>query len=453
MGIARSATAKVAGASVALCILAGIWIAAARPSSSAEALSLHEFAIPAIQLPPGPIVADSRGNVWFAELAGLRIGELRADGTFHFYQLHNDPAQILALVASRDGTLWFAQSFTYDGSHNWIGKIASDGRVAMYRLPRNDAFVNSILAAEANGVWVSEMGAHRVARITNSGEIREYVLPGPKDEFVRSLVLGTDGSVWVAQDDAVVHLYPSGSAQRFPVPLPRTKDGIRNMVPSTAGSFWMTLYAQRGEPDAIWRFTPPHTMTSYTYPGPRFGAIVLVAGPDGGAWFPELGGASIDHIDRSGKIARYPIPLRGSDFQGMTLSDNGGLWFTNMQSGKLGYLGQSQPNPLPKVSPLSAFDQSIVATWRKQLQPRQNYNMSTVTADTLRVASGFAIVGWSDLDGNAATLLGDHGGAWHTISVANGNFYRVDQLTALGVPQDVAAQLLKGANVKVVPAP
>ncbi len=446
--------AKMKAVSVAFVVLlvAGTGTAVTPAAQTVESFSLREYPIPALELPPGPIVTDPRGGVWFAEEAGQRIAELRANGTYRLFDLRNEPSQIQSLAMAGDGTLWFTETFTMDGSHNWIGKITPHGRVVTYSLPRSEAFLGSIASAGANGVWVSEMEAHRVARVRNSGEIREFPLPGPKGELVRSLVAGADGSVWVAQDDAFVHLYPTGRAQRFPVRMPAAGDGIRNMVRATASSLWMTLYTQRGERDAIWRFTPPNAMMPYAYSGSEFGAILLVSGQHGDAWFPELGGRAIDHIDASGNVVRHPIPLLGSDIMGMSLSDNGGLWFTNMQSEKLGYFGDSRPNPSPILLPLSVREQSIIKAWRGRLQPREAYDMSTVTADTLSVALDFAIVGWSDLDGNAATLLHNDEGRWQTTFVTNGNFDQVKQLTEHGVPKAIATQLLKDSNVRLVPS-
>jgi len=70
----------------------------------------------------------------------------------------------------------------------------------------------------------------------------------------------------------------------------------------------------------------------------------------------------------------------------------------------------------------------------------------------LSVAGDFAVVRWSDLDGNAATLLRHHADRWDTIFVTNGNFNQVNELTGQGVPGVIASQLLKDSNVRLVPA-
>jgi len=69
----------------------------------------------------------------------------------------------------------------------------------------------------------------------------------------------------------------------------------------------------------------------------------------------------------------------------------------------------------------------------------------------LSVAGAFAVVGWSDENGNAATLLRRRAGRWSPVSVTNGNFYRLEDLTTHGLPSKVAMKLLQDTNVHLVP--
>lgn len=411
---------------------------------------LQQFPIPAVELPPAAIASDALGNVWFAELGGQRIGERQANGTFRILAMHDAPSQIQQLAAGADGRIWFTQTWTYDGTHNRIGTIAQNGTVKMYPFPRKDAFLNAIAPIASGGVWVSEMTTGRIARVSNSGVVAEFALPGPSKEFVRSLVSESDGSVWAAQDNALVHVLSSGSATRFPVPLPRQGDGIRNIVRAGSGSFWMTLYSQPGEPSAIWRFTLPHTMKRYALPKSSGGGIDIASDSSGSVWFPELADRAIDRIDASGRLSIVRVPFLGSDIMGIA-AGKGGIWLSNMQSERLVHFGSSisvRTTPAPAPAPP---EKRLLDAWRAQLQPRSGYKMSAVRPVTLRIAGDYAVVGWSDNDGNAATLLFERGGHWLTMFVTNGDFYEITQLTDRGVPRDVAAELIKDSNVIPIP--
>jgi len=179
--------------------------------------------------------------------------------------------------------------------------------------------------------------------------------------------------------------------------------------------------------------------------------VVIAAGAQGSAWI-AYDARVIAHIDLSGNVTQYALPFAGFDVWGMAANDLGDLWFVNSQSEKLGVFG---PNiiqePHPTIAPLTAKESEILRAWQSTLQPRSSYDMQQVVADTLRVDLDFAVVGWSDEDGNAATLMRRRAGAWVPVFVTNGNFYRPQDLTSHGVPAGVATQLLRDSNVVLVP--
>ncbi|HTU69643.1 MAG TPA: hypothetical protein VMF11_04920 [Candidatus Baltobacteraceae bacterium] len=420
--------------------------------SSVSGFPVRQYALPAVEFVPGPIAVDRKNDVWFAHDAGTRIGELRADGTLHVYPVPGAQEQIQALATADDGKVWFTQTQTRDGSRNRVGYIRQGGRITLFRLPRKDAFLWSIASDAHGGAWVSEFAAHRVAHIDGAGTIREFSLPGPPTEFVRSIDVDPDGTVWVLQDDAIVHLSSTGAARRFVVPLPKSVAGIRNMVPAGTGSWWMTVYVTRGRDPEIWRFTTPDRLVRYRLPESALGPLILAAGTDGSAWMTYNGACIIARIERSGNITQYRLPFNAFDVWGMTEDDLGDLWFANAQSEKLGVFGpQVSREPHPIIAPLTAQEAEIVQAWQRTLVPRNSYNMQQVRADALSVDQNFAVVAWSDENGNAATLMQRRAGGWAPLFVTNGHFDRPQDLTALGVPAGISTQLLRDSNVVLVP--
>jgi len=419
--------------------------------SIVSVVPIHQYALPAVL--PGPIVVDRKNDVWFAQEDGTRIGELRADGTLHVYRVPGTGEQIQALAAARDGKVWFTQTLTFDGSRNRVGYIKPDGRITLYNFPRKDAFVSAIASDANGGVWVCEFGAHRVAHISGSGGIKEFVLPGPSREFARSIDVDSRGTVWVLQDHAIVQLSSAGVARRFVIPLPKSIDGIRNMVRAGNGSWWMTVYVEATDHDPeIWRFSTPDRLVRYRLSGSGLGPLMLAAGAHGSAWMAYTGARSIANIDRSGNVTRYTLPFDGVDVGGMTADDLGDVWFANNQSEKLGVFGPHialEPHPI--IAPLAMEESGIVRRWKSTLQPRSGYNMQNVTADTVSVGQKFAVVGWSDEDRNAATLMQRRAGRWIPVFVTNGNFNRPQDLTSHGVPAGIATRLLQESNIMLIP--
>jgi len=439
-------------------VIAAIAVTSAAPCAAATTLpmliegrTLQEFALPAIEFVPGAIAIDAAGDVWVAQTGGYKLVELCANGRFRRFTVPTPRSQIQEMTAADDGTLWFTETQTFDGSQNFIGHIARDGTITTYAVPRSDAFLMAISPAPGGGVWAGEFGANRVARVTRGGSVSEYRAPGPSDEYVRSLVTDADGSLWIAENHAIMHLLRNGRVEQYPIASPQPGDGIRNMIRAGAHSFWLTLYSQPGEQPSIWHFAPTEGLTRFTVPSSSLGTSLLVPDRAGGAWFPVIDGNAIDHIDATGMIVEYPTPLRGSDIMGMALTRSGDLVFTNMQSEKIGFFGHGMPSPLPVMPVLPQSERAIIVSWRRQLQPRESFAMGDVTADTVRVSGRFAVVGWSDLNGNAASLLRNDGSMWRIVATTNGNFYQQNDLTDHGVPLAIAMQLLDDANVQLVP--
>lgn len=429
--------------------IVGILLTVAR-FSTVSGFPEYQYALPAVEFVPGPITIDRHRDIWFAEKDGARIGELRADGMLRVYRVPGSYEQIQALAAGADGKVWFTQTQTQDGSGNRVGYITGDGKITLYPLRRADAFVSAIAADPNGGVWVSEFGAHRVARVSGSGATKEFVLPGPPSDDVRSIEVDRSGAVWVLQDNAVVRLSRTGVARRYIIPLPKSVDGMGNMVPAEAGSWWMTAYTAKGREPAVWRFTIPDRLVRYALPGADWGPDVIASGSRGSAWMSYDG--RIATIDVSGNGTAYMQPFASYDVWGMAADDLGDVWFMNSQSEKLGVFGpHAKQEPRPEIAALSGSQVAIVRAWRTSLQPRSGYNMKEVVADTLRVDGDVAIVGWSDENGNAATLLRWRDGRWIPVSNTNGNFYRPEELTSQGVPARIATQLLLDSNVILIP--
>jgi len=193
---------------------------------------------------------------------------------------------------------------------------------------------------------------------------------------------------------------------------------------------------------------------------------------DGNVWFAAEAGQKIGELRSSGRFRLIELAPTRSQIQDITTTADGCVWFTetwtydgsvnrigriapdgltNMQSEKLGFFGNADPQPRPVIPPLNPVAQGIVAAWRTHLKPREHYNMSTVTPDTLTIAGTYAVVGWSDLDGDAATLLHNVRGHWVPIATTNGNVRVLGDLTAIGVPRGIASRLVLDSNVILIP--
>lgn len=54
----------------------------------------------------------------------------------------------------------------------------------------------------------------------------------------------------------------------------------------------------------------------------------MVAGPDGNIWYTNYAGNAIGRLTATGVVTQYPLPVSGSQPNGITVGSDGALWFT-----------------------------------------------------------------------------------------------------------------------------
>jgi virginiamycin B lyase len=107
-----------------------------------------------------------------------------------------------------------------------IGRVALDGKVLEYHLPRKGTLPAQIAAGPDGNIWFTENFSDRVARLTPKGQVTEFTLP--VSGKYEAIVAGSDGNLWIAVNrsgsapnstaGAIVRLTTSGAATVFPVP-------------------------------------------------------------------------------------------------------------------------------------------------------------------------------------------------------------------------------------------
>lgn len=208
-----------------------------------------------------------------------------------------------------------------------------------------------LLAASPDGsIWFTESG-DKVGRITGSGEITEYSVPGqPGDITVDSV-----GDAWIGLDerDEITRVTPAGVVSDFS--LPAEPIGVTFGLD---GNLWYTdegsgctllpkLSCVHGP--AVGRLTPTGAVTEFPLPEPDGGLRQIITGPDGNLWFGEgltflenpiaqNGSGAVGRITPSGVPTDYPIAF-GPDDSGfcggtgnfhslsdMTVGPDGNIW-------------------------------------------------------------------------------------------------------------------------------
>ena len=131
---------------------------------------------------PDAVAVTPDGRIWFLDLTNNAVGSLTFPGpTVNEYPIPSAGSLPEEIVFNAvDGNLWFTE-----GSSGNVAKVivsTSPPTIVEYPLPSNTILTTApfgiATSNEDNDVWVAEAAAGQVARVTTSGAITEYGIPG-----------------------------------------------------------------------------------------------------------------------------------------------------------------------------------------------------------------------------------------------------------------------------------
>jgi streptogramin lyase len=120
-----------------------------------------------------------------------------------------------AIVLGPDGNLWFTTSVS--GSSGVIGRISpADGTVTELAVTMDVDGAKAITAGPDGNLWIAETPTGAIGRITPSGTVTEFRLPGVRmgsltvGSWPCGITAGPDGNLWFTeqQGDAIGRITP-----------------------------------------------------------------------------------------------------------------------------------------------------------------------------------------------------------------------------------------------------
>ena len=297
---------------------------------------ITEYPIPTPVALPHTAVPDQRGNVWFAEFGGRKVGRLEVatgritefptneptahphgitaapDGTVWFTVLpygigriqpgadelelikipdHEDgqPAGAHTIIVARDGIIWFSEIL--GGS---IGRYdPASGDYQSFAVEKNSA-PYGIVEREDNVFWFATLRSGKIGRLDgNNGEIKLYPIPS-KDPEAQRLRFDAKGRIWFGEyETGKIGMFELASEQFTEYDLPFRGSAYSIHVDQT-GDVWIGAL----ERDSLIRFDPDtEEMREYQLPG--VGAIVRDIWPDeeGRMWFVQWGRNMVTSVE------------------------------------------------------------------------------------------------------------------------------------------------------------
>jgi virginiamycin B lyase len=301
----------------------------------------------------GPLAVDQKGEVWFDETYEVPPEEPGESPRFPGQIVRMNRQGILTvaqrvrpsgLAVAPDGSVWFTGFYK-------IGRIAPDGTLSVFPLPDGEneegkfVFEDGPLVVGADGnVWFSGARGLRqedgsaagnepiIGRLTPAGDLTEFDLPPEGGHPIR-LANGPDGNVWFTEPIAhrVARITPTGQIEGFPLSASAQPTGI---AAGPDGALW--FLEGREKDSAIARMSTSGALTEFPLElselekkeeiGGLFGAGSVVAGPDGRIWFAYQAG-SVGRIGPNGRLSNVPIPTRSPE--AMAVGPEGSIWYTS----------------------------------------------------------------------------------------------------------------------------
>jgi streptogramin lyase len=294
-----------------------------------------EYPIPTSASNPTKLITGPNGNIWFAEDAGNKIGEVTTGGAFTEFPLPNPNSQPLDIAVGLDGNLWFTEAIG-----NRIGKMTTGGTLTEFPLPTANSLLDQITAGPDGNLWFTEQNTNQIGKITVAGVITEYLVPTAGGLTLDGGVgPGPDGNVWFTEGSGnkIGVITPAGLMTEFPIPTASSRPA--SIVPGPDGNMWFTEY----NASKIGRILVggAHTITEFPTPIANSLPNDLHAMADGNIWFSEAPGGQmkIARITTAGTIAEFSVATANSQPSGVTPGPDGNVWFSEYNANKIARIG------------------------------------------------------------------------------------------------------------------
>jgi streptogramin lyase len=294
-------------------------------------------------------------------------------GAFSEFPIPTAKSEPGRLTVGPDGNLWFIEQ-----AAGKIGRVTPSGAISDFLIPGAGGTESPALAAGADGnVWF-ESGV--VGRITPSGAVTEF-----PQAVGTALAAGPNGNIWFAGGPGIGWITPAGMTGQVTVSKGGS-NGSTSWGPSSVagltvgpdGNVWFTLpgtSSEGGGPggigplrNEIGRITPSGTVTKFPITTARGGAETITAGSDGNVWFTAE--RRIGRVTPNGSITTFRIPIieKGERVQGgvgsvagegrgLIRGPDGNLWFGLLG----GWIGRVTPGGMIREFPTFMFSATPTA--------------------------------------------------------------------------------------------
>jgi virginiamycin B lyase len=151
---------------------------------------IKEFSIPTPNSRPTGMVIDKNDVVWFAELNGNKIGAYRPNGIFTEYAIPTQQSKPTAMAKDEEGAIWFSERIG-----NKIGRLFQ-GTIQEFALPNTNSSPFFLVSSPEQAIWFAQLTGNRIGRLDRkSGTFAEFEVP-TKDAATTGLGFDKKNNLW-----------------------------------------------------------------------------------------------------------------------------------------------------------------------------------------------------------------------------------------------------------------
>jgi virginiamycin B lyase len=317
-------------------LLAVAAVASAGPAGAATH-AISQFTIKSPNNQPGDMTIGNDGNVWFVDQATSKIARVtRAGGIAGF--LAAKASHPVGITTGSDGAVWFTETAV-----NKVARTVSGSTITQIALPTTGVNAvkspRGITAGPDGNLYVVGFSTNDVARI-NVGTphtVTKIASLGAGKGPVR-ITTGSDGNLWVTETTShqVARVTPGGAVTQFTLPA---KSAPSRIVSGPDGNLWVT------EPGTsrVAVITTSGTISQIGIAGKPTG---ITSGADNFMWATLQTGTGGNAIARIPLVAprtvkKFTVPTAKSLPSGITVGDDGNIWFSETAGNKIGRLADA----------------------------------------------------------------------------------------------------------------
>jgi virginiamycin B lyase len=277
------------------------------------------FSMPPSSGPHG-MAFDAAGRLWLTlEFAGkiVRVDENGNRPDEYNVCLNGNPSEINTrphgLGIGDDGeTIWFTGKAT-----GTIGKIAPDGKVQHFALPTAGSVPIYIRNGPDHNMWATELVGNAIARITPGGNVTEFPILKTSNSRPIAIVPEPGGkAMWFTEEagNKVGRINTDGKIEIVEYSVPRSQENVllAGLSFDDENNLWVQQYVNHN--------VPTLGGTDYLV---KIDKAILTANPS------DINGVPFTF---------YPVPSENTMMHRIIRGPDGNMWFTEMNTDKVGRL-------------------------------------------------------------------------------------------------------------------